>query len=139
MPGAGFNEQVLAGVQPPLARWLHWLELHPAHLPAAPSSQILPLGLGGPGSHAPGDAGGSDRTGKPTDMASLPELRSQETGKHFPYTGSQTSSQWCWGVNQEAIGEFILFYFFYLDFPSGTSGKEPACQCTGCKRHRFDP
>ena len=27
----------------------------------------------------------------------------------------------------------------YMDFPGGTSGKEPACQCRGCKRHRFDP
>ena len=24
-------------------------------------------------------------------------------------------------------------------FPSGTSGKEPACQCRRHKRHRFDP
>ena len=24
-------------------------------------------------------------------------------------------------------------------FPSGTSGKESACQCRGHKRHRFDP
>ena len=24
-------------------------------------------------------------------------------------------------------------------FPSGSSGKEPACQCRRCKRHRFDP
>ena len=23
--------------------------------------------------------------------------------------------------------------------PSGASGKEPACQCRGLKRHRFDP
>ena len=46
VPGAGTNEQVLAGVQPPLARWLHWLKVHPTHLQAAPSSQILPLGLG---------------------------------------------------------------------------------------------
>ena len=24
-------------------------------------------------------------------------------------------------------------------FPGGTSGKEPACQCRRCKRHRFNP
>ena len=24
-------------------------------------------------------------------------------------------------------------------FPSGTSGKEPACQCRRLKRHRFNP
>ena len=24
-------------------------------------------------------------------------------------------------------------------FPGGTSDKEPACQCRGCKRHGFDP
>ena len=24
-------------------------------------------------------------------------------------------------------------------FPSGASGKEPACQCKRCKRLRFDP
>ena len=24
-------------------------------------------------------------------------------------------------------------------FPNGASGKEPACQCRRCKRHRFDP
>ena len=26
-----------------------------------------------------------------------------------------------------------------LGFPGGTSGREPACQCRRCKRHRFDP
>ena len=26
-----------------------------------------------------------------------------------------------------------------LGFPDGHSGKEPACQCSGPKRHRFDP
>ena len=26
-----------------------------------------------------------------------------------------------------------------MGFLSGTSGKEPACQCRRCKRHRFDP
>jgi len=26
-----------------------------------------------------------------------------------------------------------------LGFPSGGSGKESACQCRRCKRHRFDP
>ena len=55
--------------------------------------------------------GGSERTGEPTETASQPELRSQEIGKYFPYAGSQTSSQRCWGVNQEAIGEFIFFNF----------------------------
>ena len=24
-------------------------------------------------------------------------------------------------------------------FPGGTTGKEPACQCKTCKRHRLDP
>ena len=27
----------------------------------------------------------------------------------------------------------------YIDFPGGTSGKEPACQCRGCKRLGFEP
>ena len=26
-----------------------------------------------------------------------------------------------------------------MGFPDGTSGKEPACQCTRCKRQRFYP
>ena len=26
-----------------------------------------------------------------------------------------------------------------LGFPGSTSHKEPACQCRGLKRHRFDP
>ena len=26
-----------------------------------------------------------------------------------------------------------------VDFPGGTSGKEPACQCRRCKRRRFNP
>lgn len=46
VPGAGINEQVLAGVQPHLPAGCTWLKVHPAHLQAAPSSQILPLGLG---------------------------------------------------------------------------------------------
>ena len=27
----------------------------------------------------------------------------------------------------------------YSDFPAGSAGKEPACQCRRCKSHRFDP
>ena len=26
-----------------------------------------------------------------------------------------------------------------MNFPGGTCGKEPACQCRRCKRHRFSP
>ena len=26
-----------------------------------------------------------------------------------------------------------------MGFPGGASGKEPACQCSRCRRHRFDP
>ena len=26
-----------------------------------------------------------------------------------------------------------------LGFPGGIDGKEPACQCRRCRRHRFDP
>ena len=26
-----------------------------------------------------------------------------------------------------------------MGFPAGASGKEPTCQCRGCKRHEFDP
>ena len=29
--------------------------------------------------------------------------------------------------------------FCYTGFPSGASGKDPACQCRRYKRHRFDP
>ena len=32
-----------------------------------------------------------------------------------------------------------LFINNYLDFPSGASGKELACQCRRCKIHVFDP
>ena len=28
---------------------------------------------------------------------------------------------------------------YYMGFPGGVSGKEPACQCSRCQRHRFDP
>ena len=37
--------------------------------------------------------------------------------------------------------ERLHFHFSqqYKGFPGGTSGKEPACQCRRCKRHRFDP
>ena len=28
---------------------------------------------------------------------------------------------------------------YFVGFPSGTSGKEPVCQCRGCKRCGFDP
>lgn len=27
----------------------------------------------------------------------------------------------------------------YIDFPGGTSGKKPACQCRRCKRLGFEP
>ena len=35
----------------------------------------------------------------------------------------------------------IIHYYimFPLGFPGGASGKEPACQCRRCKRHKFDP
>ena len=35
------------------------------------------------------------------------------------------------------IYEFPIIY--YMGFPSGTSGKEPACQCRRHKRYRFYP
>ena len=28
---------------------------------------------------------------------------------------------------------------FFWNFPGGTDGKEPTCQCRRCKRHEFDP
>ena len=28
---------------------------------------------------------------------------------------------------------------YAMDFPGGTTDKEPACQCRRCKRDRFDP
>ena len=31
------------------------------------------------------------------------------------------------------------FFFFLSPLPGDTRGKEPACQCRRCKRHRFDP
>ena len=34
---------------------------------------------------------------------------------------------------------FIDWYIQKKDFPGGTSGKEPTCQCRRLKRHRFDP
>ena len=30
-------------------------------------------------------------------------------------------------------------YTYIHGFPAGASGKESACQCRKCKRHRFDP
>ena len=33
---------------------------------------------------------------------------------------------------------YILLLNPFLGFPGGTRGKEPACQCRKCKRHRFD-
>ena len=30
-------------------------------------------------------------------------------------------------------------FFFFLSWPGGASGKEPACQCSRCKRCRFNP
>ena len=36
--------------------------------------------------------------------------------------------------------EIIIKTFYDMnDFPGGVSGEEPACQCRGHKRHRFDP
>ena len=33
----------------------------------------------------------------------------------------------------------IQIYNTYMGFPGSTNGKESACQCRRCKRHRFDP
>ena len=37
------------------------------------------------------------------------------------------------------IWEFLVLIWYLRGFPGGTSGKEPACQCRRCKRHKFDP
>ena len=35
---------------------------------------------------------------------------------------------------------FLLYaHRVILDFPGGTNGREPVCQCRGSKRHGFDP
>ena len=33
----------------------------------------------------------------------------------------------------------IMWYSCQRVFPGGASGKEPTCQCRGCKKRRFDP
>ena len=33
----------------------------------------------------------------------------------------------------------LVTEIWFSNFPVGTSGKESACQCRRCKRHRFDP
>jgi len=40
---------------------------------------------------------------------------------------------------ERTIGEEELFFYSLMDFPGGSSGKEPACQCRRRKRCRFDP
>ena len=62
--------------------------------------------------------------------------------------GSTTPSCWrnsmfVWGTFMEMTmaywyGNCQCLYIF-LGFPSGTSGKEPTCQCMRHKRHGFDP
>ena len=39
-----------------------------------------------------------------------------------------------WGCQ----GDFLI-WCDQMDFPGGTSGKEPTCQCRRLKRHGFDP
>ena len=36
------------------------------------------------------------------------------------------------------VDELMLVPVWKMDFPGGVSGKEPACQCRRCKRHRFN-
>ena len=40
-----------------------------------------------------------------------------------------------WGLKELDTTEWLTLW----GFPSGTSGKEPICQCWRCKRGRFDP
>jgi len=37
------------------------------------------------------------------------------------------------------IWEILVLIWYLRGFPGGTSGKEPACQCRRCKRHKFYP
>ena len=51
----------------------------------------------------------------------------------------------------EPIVDFLVYSWYYIfcafepvynthmGFPHGASGKEPACHCSRCKRHEFDP
>ena len=34
---------------------------------------------------------------------------------------------------------YLIWLHLVLGFQSGTSGKEPTCQCRRCKRHGFEP
>ena len=40
----------------------------------------------------------------------------------------------CWGITAS-----FACVCSCVDFPGGTNGKEPACQCRRCKRLEFDP
>ena len=41
--------------------------------------------------------------------------------------------------NQQDLPIYVSIHLYiYGGFPGGTSGKEPACQCRRCKRHRLD-
>ena len=45
-----------------------------------------------------------------------------------------------WGHKESEETERLHFHFHssQVGFPGGASGKEPACQCRRCKRHRFN-
>ena len=44
-----------------------------------------------------------------------------------------------WKTGHLPAGPILGAARWSWDFPSGASGKEPACQCRRLKRHRFDP
>ena len=52
--------------------------------------------------------GGSERGGKPTEMSSLPTLRSHKIKKYFPTLGPKLPISGPGKVNQESTGELIF-------------------------------
>ena len=45
----------------------------------------------------------------------------------------------CYIYNMHMCAPVYIYIFIYLYVLPSTSGKEPACQCRGCKGHRFHP
>ena len=57
-----------------------------------------------------------------------------------PFSGPLTDSSG--RRNQPTLNAFLLNFMevqLFTGFPGSASGKELACQCRRCKRHRFDP
>ena len=127
-PGEEFHVDAEAGIQ---KGWRPCPQGHGADQENEPEREVTWVAMGTPGA-------GATRPPKPASLSTA-----QRTATAPPINPTYTADD-----PNSVPSKYNSCYTHFTDwqvlrrqrgFPSGSSGKEPACQCRRRKRHRFDP